>query len=214
MTKPTFDQLPFNVRPDLTPYLVHLTKHTKREDNHSAYDNLVNILETGRIWGSSKKGFVKGSKPAACFMDVPFASLKYVLNKRDADPQKPRYQPYGVAVTKPTAYKRGCRPVLYLSDRELGELNIPPEQHWRVVRFETEAGRWISFVHEREWRCSGNFKLPRTIHAAFVRTTKEALALTSLLHAEPNRFKCVPRSVIPLTVLCQGLEIGKGTLER
>jgi hypothetical protein len=26
MTLPSFDDLPFNARPDLTPYLIHLTK--------------------------------------------------------------------------------------------------------------------------------------------------------------------------------------------
>jgi hypothetical protein len=36
-------------------------------------------------------------------MDVPFASLKYVLTPEDADPQKPRYEPFGVIVTKTSA---------------------------------------------------------------------------------------------------------------
>ena len=53
---------------------------------------------------------------AACFRDVPFASLKYVLTPENADPQSPRYEPYGIAVTKRYAYGEGCRPVLYLSD--------------------------------------------------------------------------------------------------
>lgn len=56
-----FENLPFDVRPDLSPFLVHLTKNTKKEDEFSAFDNLVNVLKLGRIWGSdTKNGFIKG----------------------------------------------------------------------------------------------------------------------------------------------------------
>jgi len=88
MPLPQFDELPFNSRPDLTPYLLHLTKNTNAEDEFSAYDNLVSILKEGKIWASNtKKGFIKGRRKATCFMDVPFASLKYVLTPENADPQ-------------------------------------------------------------------------------------------------------------------------------
>ena len=120
MSLPQFYELPFNSRPDLTPFLLHFTKHTNAEDGFSSYENLVNILEEGEIWASdTKKGFIKGRIKATCFMDVPFASLKYVLTPENADPQKPRYEPYGLAVTKRYAYKHKCRPVLYLSKAEL-----------------------------------------------------------------------------------------------
>ena len=203
---PTFDELPFNARPDLTPYLIHLTKNTLPEDEFSAYENLVSILETGEVWGSDpKKGFIKGSKKAACLMDVPFASLKYVLTPENADPKAPRYEPYGVAITKRLAYSRGCRPVLYLSNLELKAFGLPKAELWRVVRFEVKDERWISWIHEREWRCKSGLKLPGTIQAAFVRTSAEAQRLTKLLADKPKRFKCIPRSVIPCTVMCQGL---------
>ena len=39
MSYPTFDDLPFNKRPDLSPYLIHLTKNTKLKDDYSAYVN-------------------------------------------------------------------------------------------------------------------------------------------------------------------------------
>ncbi len=148
---------------------------------------------------------IKGSHSAACFMDVPFASLKYVLTPENTDPQSPRYQPYGIAVTKRYAHKEGCRPVLYLSNPELDAFGIPKSELWRVVRFEVSRRGWISWLHEREWRCKGDFPLPSIIQAAFVRTTKEAERLTSALAAKPKKFKCKPRAVIPMTVLCQGL---------
>ncbi|MCC4600369.1 hypothetical protein [Xanthomonas melonis] len=206
MPLPKFDDLPFNVRPDLSPYLIHLTKNTKKDDDYSAYDNLVHILKTGSIWGStSQTGMIKGKNRAACFMDVPLSSLKYVLTPGNSDPQKPRYEPYGIAVTKRYGHENGCRPVLYLSDTETKDLGIPAGELWRVVRFEVSKDGWVSWLHEREWRCKGDFSLPEFIQAAFVRNSKEASKLTKLLADHADEFKCIPRSVIPMTVLCQGL---------
>jgi hypothetical protein len=71
MRLPEFEDLPFYERPDLTPYLVHLTKNTKQEGGYSAFENLVNILQEGKIRASdSSKGFIKGRRRATCFMDV------------------------------------------------------------------------------------------------------------------------------------------------
>jgi len=202
-----FEDLPFFDRPDLTPYLVHLTKNSKRQDGYSAFDNLLHILKKGEIWGSdSAKGFIKGPNPAACFMDVPFASLKYVLNPRDSDPTNPRYEPYGIIVTKRWAYNHGCRPVLYLSNDEVDEIGVPKDELWRVVRFEvSKTTGWISWLHEREWRCKGDFKMPSKFSAVLVRTVKEAIALNETLHKTPEKFKALPGSVLPLEVICQGL---------
>lgn len=93
--------LPFEERPDLSPFIVHLTKNTKNEDEYDAFDNLVSILMTGEIFGSqTATGFIKGKSPATCFMDVPLNSLKYVLNKRNTDPEHPRYEAYGIVLPK------------------------------------------------------------------------------------------------------------------
>lgn len=204
---PDFDELPFSSRPDLSPYLIHLTKNTKSEDEFSAFDNLVSILKSGEIWGSkSSRGFIKGKRKAACFMDVPFASLKYVLTPEGADPETPRYEPYGVVITKRYGYDHGCRPVLYLSNREVDALGIPAEELWRVVRLEVrDGGSWISWLHEREWRSLGTFKLPKRIQAVLVRTTKDARELAKMIASAPGDFVCTPSSIIPLTVMSQGL---------
>ncbi|MDD3183520.1 MAG: hypothetical protein PHD48_12070 [Alphaproteobacteria bacterium] len=138
-------------------------------------------------------------------MDIPFASLKYVLTPENSSARSPRYEPYGIAITKQHAYKKGCRPVLYLSNLEVTALKIPKSELWRVVRFEVSESGWISWLHEREWRCEGNFKLPKSIQAAFVRNTKEAKRLMKELADDPDQFKCIPKSVIPFTVMCQGL---------
>lgn len=205
MSLPQFDDLPFNARPDLTPYLIHLTKNTQAEDEYSAMANLRNILESGEIWGSdTAKGFIKGPHKAACFMDVPFQALKYVLTPENADPQKPRYEPYGIVITKKYAYKHGCRPVLYLSNDEIVKLRIPKDELWRVVRFEETEEGWISWLHEREWRCKGSVTLPKAVPAVFVKRIEEA-GLLSTQVAKQADWACRPLSVIPLTVLCQGL---------
>jgi len=128
---------PFYDRPDLTPFLVHFTKSTKRQDGYTAFDNLVSILQNGEIWGSdSSKGFIKGPNKASCFVDIPFPSLKHVLTTVNRDPKNPRYEPYGLVVTKTFAYRKGCRPVLYLSNEELDDIDIPQDERWRVVRLD------------------------------------------------------------------------------
>jgi hypothetical protein len=200
MALPEFEDLPFDKRPDLTPYLVHLTRGTKEEDGYSAFDNLVNILKKGRIFGSDKKkGFIKGPHPATCLMDVPFVSLKYLFDRG-------RYEPFGVFVTKKFAYKKGCRPVLYLSDLEMEKkLKIPENERWRVVRFEVKEEGWLSWLHEREWRCKGNLALPSNPYGVLVRNANDAARLQKMIQKTPGDFKVKPRSIIPLTVVCQGL---------
>ena len=204
---PKFKDLPFDERPDLTPYLIHLTKNTEQKDNYTAFDNLVNILEDGKIWGSNATGFIKGPNEATSFMDVPFIALKYILNKDNTAPHNPRYEPYGIFITKKNAYKKGVRPVMYLSNEEIRDLKIPNEELWRIVRFEVSDERWISWIHEREWRCKGEFKLPKRLLGVLVKNPNEAKELQDLIHENPKRFKATPKSIIPLEVICQGLNL-------
>jgi len=200
------NDLPFFERPDLSPFLVHLTRNTVKTDGFTAFENLVNILADGEIRGSTTKtGFIKGSNSAACFMDVPLHALKYVLNESATDPDRPRYEAYGIVVTKANAYKKCCRPVLYLSNDELEDIGLPTGELWRVVRLEAVDGTGINWLHEREWRCKGNFKLPSRLMAVLVQTNKEAVRLRKLIARKPSFFRAMPGSIIPLEVLCQGL---------
>ena len=42
-----YEDLPFDVRPDLSPYITHLTKNTRAKDEFSAFENLISILQGG-----------------------------------------------------------------------------------------------------------------------------------------------------------------------
>lgn len=194
------DDLPFNIRPDLSPYLVHLTK---KVGGNSALNNLMGILRTGVIRGTDS--YVRGRRKAACFLDVPFVAFKYVCSKQNAG----RYASYGVVITKTFAYRKGTRPVLYLSDREQRRLCIPKRELWRVVKLQYSKDRsvWDSnWLHEREWRCPDEFELPDKIQAVLVKTAKEAAKLQEIINVDPASFACIPRSIIPLSVICQGLD--------
>lgn len=194
--------LPYLERPDLSPFIVHLTR---RSDDASAYANLVQILRTGEIMGSGGDGFVKGPSKAACFMDIPLGSLKYVLNKANSGNIDPRYEPYGVVVSKGYAYDHGCRPVLYLSEDERETMAVPRTELWRVVRFEGVQRKRINWTHEREWRAKDRFELPSKLRAVLVKNTKAAERLASAIAKDKDGFESIPASIIPLTVLCQGL---------
>jgi hypothetical protein len=117
-----------------------------------------------------------------------------------------RYEPYGVVVSKKFAYKQGARPVLYLSKKERTELQIPRSELWRVVRFEVSDSGWISWLHEREWRCPGSFNLPKSPSAVLVNTAIDAMELKAVIDADAEEFKSIPKSIVPLQVICQGLE--------
>lgn len=195
--------LPNNERPDLTPYLIHLTKGNEK---HSGLENLESILKAGIIKGTDS--YIKGTRKAACFMDIPFVSLKYVCSEDN----KRRYEPYGVVIRKTTAYDRGARPVLYLSSSECADLGITkrnlPDELWRIVTLESsnKKGIWgVNWMHEREWRCPDQFCLPPEVLAVLVESSKEAEELSRKITCSSSRFRCRPRSVVPLNVICQGL---------
>ncbi len=206
MTKTDSNDLPFFERPDLSPFLVHLTKNTENEDGYTAFDNLVSILKTGEVFGSTaKKGFIKGRTPASCFMDVPLGCLKYVLNEKNTIRARPRYEPFGVVISKKFAYSHGCRPVLYLSNEESNTLEIPEAELWRVVRLEAVDGSGVNWIHEREWRAKGSFSLPSKVRAVLVKDEKFAQRLQKLIVQESETFATTAASIIPLSILCQGL---------
>ena len=71
-----------------------------------------------------------------------------------------RWEPYGLAFNKQVVWQFGGRPVLYLSNEEVREL----EKHgfselWRCGRLElAHANKLVCFSHEREWRVQYGFR--------------------------------------------------------
>ncbi|WP_157838108.1 hypothetical protein [Pseudomonas sp. PH1b] len=199
------NNLPFFERPDLSPFLVHLTRRSKKPQKNSAFENLISILKDGHIKSSGPDGFIKGYKRATCFMDTPLSSLKYVLNERDTKKDNPRYEPYGIVITKKNAFKKGCRPVMYLSKKEEKKVGISQHELWRVVQLNDVNGFGVNWIHEREWRCEGSYKLPKAPIAVLVKTAREAKKLRNIIEKKPSEFRIKPQSIIPLSILCQGL---------
>jgi hypothetical protein len=136
-------------RNDISLALIHLTG---KRGTLSATEALLSILRDGRINGSGNNGYVKGSKTATCFTEMPLSSvLTFVKNSKFSGHP---YECYGIAISKQSGWDRGARPVIYLPDTE-GNW-IPEDQKWRHVRFEFGA---VDFSHEREWRSEGDFNL-------------------------------------------------------
>ena len=95
--------------------------------------------------------------------------------------------------------------MLYLSNKEKQRQRIPRDEWWRIVRFDVSKEGWISWLHEREWRCKGDLKLPSNPYGVLVRNADKADGLQKIFQDSPSKFKVKPHSIIPLTVICQGL---------
>ncbi len=93
----------------------------------------------------------------------------------------------------------GCRPVLYLSNKELSTLTIPEKELWRVVRLESVDGTGVNWLHEREWRAKGSFHLPSKLLAVLVNNTKSAQRLQELINDDPIRATSNYSALSPLS---------------
>src|SRR5262249_429821 len=102
--------LPLVRRPDFTNALVHLThervgrvRHSHEGPHHftdttniPAFSVLKEILRDGKIVGSGNSGFVKGSRRAVCFSEIPLSTVQYFAGNTEGH----RYSFYGVAANK------------------------------------------------------------------------------------------------------------------
>lgn len=64
---------------------------------------------------------------------------------------------------------------------------------------------WVSWLHEREWRCPDRFELPAESLAALVRGTKDVRTLQAVMDDDFEDFEATAKNIIPLSVVCQGL---------
>jgi len=145
------------VRRDLGTLLFHWT-HTRKESREPfssaaakkvpAKAVLKEILNSGDLRGGN--GYIKGAYNCVCFTEAPISEVAALFRLAESMPveDRPRYEPYGIAVKKEWLFERGGRLVIYQPDAEYSLL--PEELKWRHARYEPANG--IDFTWEREWR--------------------------------------------------------------
>jgi len=134
------------IRRDISSQLIHLTKSTEKL---LAINVLEKIINGEKLIGGT--GFIKSHEQCICFSETPLNEIAKLLKANEVTIQnglRPRYEPYGVVVSKKWAWDQGARPVIYQPDLEYDIL--PNELKYRHVRYELESD--IDFAWEREWR--------------------------------------------------------------
>ena len=140
------------------PMLAHFTRASGKT---SALDNLLWILEDGRIHGSTRmlaRGF-----PGVCLFDAPPHELGHLLTPRN----RRRYEPFGVAVDKRYAFSLGARPVIYMPSAEAAAI-LDEDEMWRVVSIDMTRNPPVDWTFEREWRLLGDLPLKPELSVALV----------------------------------------------
>lgn len=173
-------------RSDLSTFLVHLTRAT---ENQSAKDCLLSIIASGAIEARTAYGqaaqalrdnpiVANHSQKVVCFTETPLEHINLLVDQIDG--RQLRFAPYGIAVTKPVARRRGANPVWYV--------DITPGHDWLTIPLNSLINSAIAsgefpnsdialltpfveqmgarqgqyrkeFWWEREWRFVGNFRL-------------------------------------------------------
>jgi hypothetical protein len=155
----------------------------------SAGSILQKILMEGCLLGTSK--WIRGGYRCVCFTEAPIGELAALFSlARIAanEGQRPRYEPYGVAVPKEWLFDRGGRPVVYQPDSEF-EL-LPEDLRYRHVRYEPNRG--IDHTWEREWRIKADKLILDPDHALVVVPTRDEAYGIMYDHSkpEPNTIDC------------------------
>lgn len=114
----------------------------------STFAILRKILHDRKLIGSSK--WTEGST-CVCFTEAPiqeFNSIFRLVEIAASRQERPRYEPYGIAVGKKWLYAQGGRPVIY--DHPSAFASFPSEHQYRFVPYDPANG--IDYTWEREWR--------------------------------------------------------------
>jgi len=148
---------------------------------------LRKILEEGRLIGSS---VWTAGENCICFTEAPiheFNSIFSLVAISSSEAERPRYEPYGVAVTKQWLFSQGGRPVIY--DHPDALASMPHGQRYRFVPYDPTRG--IDFTWEREWRFHGDqLTLDPRATLAVVPTADEAFEIAydlATIEAEYDR---------------------------
>ena len=148
------------------PPAAMLTHFTRRSVEGDAMDNLVAILRSGVIRGSTR--MVRTKRAVVCLFDAPLAELNRLLvpnNRR-------RYEPFGIAIDKRYAFLMGARPVIYIPWPEACQL-LDAQELWRVVAIDLDQTPPLDWTFEREWRVAEQLKLPGQGTVALVESWRD-----------------------------------------
>jgi len=134
------------VRRDVSDLLFHFTRST---NGKSASSVLYEILNDGKLRGNSR-----WSEPdkIVCFTEAPiqeFNSIFSLISIAASKNERPRYEPYGIAVSKKWLYEQGGRPVIYDHPDTLKD--YPESLRYRFVPYIPAIGN-KDYTWEREWR--------------------------------------------------------------
>jgi hypothetical protein len=167
-------------------YPAMLTHFTRRSAGGDAMDNLVAILRSGKIQGSTR--MVRTKRAVVCLFDAPLSELNRLLARNN----RRRYEPFGIAMDKRYAFAMGARPVIYLPWPEACQM-LDEQELWRVVAIDFSLTPPVDWTFEREWRIAEHLKLPSEGAVALVETWRDVDDLY-------DRFKGMPpcAGIIPL----------------
>lgn len=143
------------------------------------------ILGERRLKGTST--YIESGDPCVCFTEAPlheFSTLFRLNELAASEDERPRYEPYGVAVNKEWLFARGGRPVIYDTPETFEHL--PEELRYRFVPYDPTQG--IDYTWEREWRVkTESLELQPSMMLVVVPTADEAAGVVySYSEGEPD----------------------------
>jgi hypothetical protein len=175
-----------SVRRDMGGMLFHFTRAPTEKilnivrPNHTigfsgtASGVLKKILYEGELRGTSK--WTHGHD-CVCFTEAPiqeFNAIFQLVELASSEHERPRYEPYGVAVSKRWLFENGGRPVIY--DTPGAFATYPAALQHRFVPYDPAAG--IDYTWEREWRVpTSRLALDPKQTLAILPTSDEAFSL-------------------------------------
>ena len=176
------------VRRDIGTMLFHFTRrlddgrrieivtgeNSRMSMSGTARGVLEKILYDGRLIGTTKWTY---GYPCVSFTEAPiqeFNSIFSLVELASAEDERPRYEPYGIAVTKEWLFEHGGRPVIY--DHPDSFDDLPESLQYRFVPYDPLNG--IDFTWEREWRVkSESLQLDPKHTLVILPTSEEAFEL-------------------------------------
>jgi len=202
-------------RSDLSTFIVHLTRD---DSGKSAKSQLKSIVQSWEIqarnpFGTAVKELRKAKQPGdsqkcVCFTETPLEYLHLLVGEIKG--RSCQLAPYGVAITKKLARKKGVNPVWYvdqtpghdwltkhidtLRDSAIASAKFDDTPFAKIAPFIEQMGTWKGkppkeFWWEREWRHVGPLKLPH--HVILICPDNDHSTFEGLAKQKGHSAKCV-----------------------